>query len=416
MTNKSLISGVIAEFNPLHLGHHYLLQKAKHSSALGVVVVMSGNFVQRGEPAAFYKWARAKAALECGADLVLELPVSFSMSGAERFAFGSVSILDSLGCVDSLLFGSECGEINSLQTIAATISSPGFQGLIRRKMQTGIPFAAARQTIAEELLGEAGTLLREPNNILGIEYCKALFRLNSFIRPRTIERMGAAHDSLLPIAENGATQQVASASQIRRHIRSGEAFSHLLPEKAAHIFQQEVAAGRAPAGLEAVETAILARLRTMSREEFHRLPDISEGLENRIYSSVRTAVSLEELHIAIASKRYPHARIRRIILSAFLGLQREQLAPTPAYVRVLAFNDAGREILRIAKRNATLPIIANVSDLKTLDTAANTMFQAECRATDLYALCTPVKGPCGLEMTSSYWERKDLFGDSNQRG
>lgn len=414
MTNKSLISAVIAEFNPLHFGHSYLLKQAKRSSALGVVVVMSGNFVQRGEPAAFYKWPRARAALECGADLVLELPLGFSLAGAERFAHGAVSILDSLGCVDTLWFGSECGDINALQTVAATISSPGFLGLIRCKMQSGMPFAAARQTVAEELLGEAGALLRDPNNILGIEYCKSLFRLHSPIHPHTILRIGAAHDSQLALPQEGAV--IASASQIRRHIHSGEVYSHLLPESAAQIFEQECAAGRAPASLAPVETAMLARLRTMSREELHRLPDISEGLENRIYAGSRTAVTLEELHALIASKRYPHARIRRILLSAFLGLSCEELAPSPAYARVLAFNEVGREILRVAKRQATLPIIANASDLKNLDAAANMMFQTECRATDLYALCTPVKGPCGLEMTSSYWERKDLFGDSNQRG
>lgn len=406
MTKKPLISGIVAEFNPLHLGHRYLLQRAGQASPGGVAVVMSGNFVQRGEPAAFYKWPRALAAIQCGADLVLELPVSFAVAGAERFAFGAVSVLDALGCVDNLVFGSECGRVQPLQKIAAVLQGREFQDLLRHRLQPGISFAAARQAAVRELLGSPSDLLNEPNNILGIEYCKALLRLASSMQPQTLQRIGAPHD-----AQTFATHPFASASQIRGQIFRQEPFSGSVPAQAAQILQHELDAGRAPASLSAVETAVLARLRTMSREELSQLPDISEGLENRIYSSVRTVVSMEQLIAAVKSKRYSHARIRRILLSAFLGLDRQQLPDSPAYLRVLAFNETGREILRTAKRSARLPLLVNAADADALDKTGKTMFEAECRATDLYSLCTPVKGPCGLDMTCAYWERKDFFGN-----
>lgn len=406
MTKEPLISGIVAEFNPLHLGHRYLLQQARQVSPGGVTVVMSGNFVQRGEPAAFYKWPRALAAIQCGADLVLELPVSFSTAGAERFAFGAVSILDALGCVDNLFFGSECGRVQPLQEIAAALLSQNFQELLRYRMQPGISFAAARQAAVHQLLGSTADLLKEPNNILGIEYCKALLRLSSSMQPKTVQRIGSPHDAPSP-----AAHPVASAAQIRGQLFRQEPFSGSVPVQAAQIFQRELDAGRAPASLLPAETALLARLRTMNRAQLSQLPDISEGLENRIYSGIRTAVSVEQLISSVKSKRYSHARIRRILLSAFLGLNRTELPDSPAYLRVLAFNKTGREILRAAKHSARLPFIVNAADTALLDKTAKAMFETECKATDLYSLCTPEKGPCGLDMTCAYWERKDFFGN-----
>ncbi|WP_283607129.1 tRNA(Met) cytidine acetate ligase [Faecalispora anaeroviscerum] len=409
MTEKPLISGIVAEFNPLHLGHRYLMEQAKRSSPGGVAVVMSGNFVQRGEPSAFYKWPRALAALRCGADLVLELPVSFSVAGAERFAFGAVSVLNALGCVDRLVFGSESGDVETLSLIAEALLSRRFEGEVKSRLTFGVPFAAARQAAAAELLGAPATLLKEPNNVLGIEYCKALLRTGSSMRPRTVQRIGSPHDAPSFAPET----RIASASQIRQRLLQNESFSPYVPEEVVPIFQRELEAGRAPASLLPVETAILARLRSMSREELSQLPDISEGLENRIYSSIRTSISLEQLIFSIKSKRYSHARIRRILLSAFLGLNQRELPKTPAYLRILAFNETGREMLRTIKHTASLPIVTNAGDFALLGNDAKAMFETECRATDLYSLCTPEKGPSGLEMTCAYWERKDFFGNSN---
>lgn len=406
MIEKPLITGIVAEFNPLHLGHEYLIQKIKQSSPGGLAVVMSGNYVQRGEPAAFYKWPRALAALSCGADLVLELPVSFSVAGAERFAFGAISILNALGCVDQLVFGSESGDVPTLYSIAKALQSPAFEAIVKSHLSLGLPFATARQAAARELLGDSAALLSEPNNILGIEYCKALLRTQSSMQPKTVQRIGSAHDAPLT-----PETRIASASQIRKQIQQKEPFSAFVPKAAYPIFERELLAGRAPASLAPLENAILMRLRTMSREELSQLPDISEGLENRIFSSVRTCTSLEQLLISIKSKRYSHARIRRILLSALLGLNQRELPDAPAYIRILAFNETGRNMLRNIRRTATLPIVTNASDFASLLSGAKAMFETECRTTDLYSLCTPEKGPCGLEMTCSYWERKDFFGN-----
>ncbi|MDU7336914.1 MAG: nucleotidyltransferase [Clostridium sp.] len=407
MIEKPLITGIVAEFNPLHLGHEYLIQKIKQFSPGGLAVVMSGNYVQRGEPAAFYKWPRALAALSCGADLVLELPVSFSVAGAERFAFGAVSILNALGCVDQLAFGSESGNVPALYSIAKALQSPAFESAVKSHLSLGLPFAAARQAAAQELLGDSAALLSEPNNILGIEYCKALLSTQSTMQPKTIQRIGSAHDAPLLTGET----RIASASLIRKHIQQKESFSAFVPKTVYPIFERELLAGRAPASLAPLENAILSKLRTMSREELSQLPDISEGLENRIYSSIRACASLEQLLISIKSKRYSHARIRRILLSAFLGLNQQELPETPAYIRILAFNETGRNMLRDIRRTATLPIVTNAADFAPLSNDAKAMFETECRTTDLYSLCTPEKGPCGLEMTCSYWERKDFFGN-----
>ena len=411
MVGKPLIAGIVAEFNPLHSGHASLIRKVREAGCDAVVVVMSGNFVQRGEPALFYKWPRARAALACGADLVLELPLPWAAAGAERFALGAVSILSALGCVGVLAFGSENGDAAGLQRAAKAVCSPALRPLLRKKLASGIPFAAAREDAVRELFGgETADLLQEPNNILGIEYCKALDRLGSPMRPLAFLRSGSPHDA------GGAPDEgeFASSSQIRELILNGRPFSRLVPPEAGEIYRQEMDAGRAPALLKRAETAVLAKMRCMSRGDFRDLPDVSEGLENRIYESARAAVSLEDLYARIKSKRYPLARVRRIVLSAFLGLTAD-FPRLPPYLRLLGFSEKGRRILNTAKKTASLPIAANVSDILSLDKTADNVFELENRATDLYSLCTPCAEPCGLEMTCACWERKYLFGYSDKR-
>ena len=412
MAIKPRICGIVAEYNPFHCGHGALIREARRAGMQAVAVVMSGNFVQRGEPALFYKWARAKAALLCGADLVLELPVPWAVAGAEAFAHGAVFLLDALGCADMLAFGSECGDAGRLRAAARAVRSPLLKPLLHKELKTGASFAQARQAAVERLAdAETAGLFREPNNILGIEYCKALDALGSGIEPFTVGRIGSRHDA----PETPAAGKFASSSQIRRLILNGEPFEGLIPEAAAQIARTELESGRAPATLKPVETAILAKLRCMGPEELALLPDVSEGLENRIYAAAREAVSLEDLYGRVKSKRYAHARIRRIVLSAFLGLERRQLPQTPPYLRVLGHNERGREILHAAKRTARLPIMTNASDILSLDKGARDVFELENRAADLFALCVPRVQPCGLEMTRAYWERMYLFGYSNQR-
>jgi predicted nucleotidyltransferase len=392
--HKMLVAGIISEYNPFHLGHAALISRTRLGGATHIVAVMSGNFVQRGEPAALSKWARTRQALQNGVDLVIELPLPWALSGAEKFAFGGVSLLDAAG-VDMLSFGSECGSAGELQKAAQALTSPNLGEAIRYELKNGSTFAGARQKAIGSLFGEEmGALLRQPNNILGIEYLKALNRLHSSVKPFTIKRVGAAHDA--PISEG----TIASASRIRGLMQTGGEYSSLMPETAAGIVQQEMTLGNAPASITTAERAILSKLRTMSRKEFALLPDISEGLENRVYAAVRKATSLEEVYSLIKSKRYTHARIRRIVLSAFLGLDSAMSAGIPPYLRVLGFNKRGTEVLHSMKSRTKLPIITNSSDLFSLDNKAKNMVELECRSTDLFALCMPHIAPCGLDRTT----------------
>lgn len=392
-----LSAGIICEYNPLHLGHAELIAQTRRAGATHVAAVMCGNFVQRGEPAVLSKWARARQAMAGGVDLVAELPLPWAVSGAEKFALGGVSLLDALG-MTMLSFGSECGSAEKLTNAAAALLSPELKDALRKGLRGGETFARVRQKAVGALAGEeTEALLREPNNILGIEYLKAIRRLGSGMRPFTIRRVGAAHD------EESGKNEFASASQIRRLIRQNGDFARYMPEACAEIVRSEAAAGNAPAGFAPVERAVLAKLRTMSAEELSRLPDISEGLENRIYAAARKAGSLEELYSLIKSKRYTHARIRRIVLASFLGLDASMAEGLPPYLRILAINEKGQEILRKAKENLKIPVITNSSDILSLDSHAKNMLELECRATDLYALCMPHAAPCGLDRTAGIY-------------
>lgn len=389
-----LVAGIISEYNPFHSGHAALLSRTRLHGATHTVAVMSGNFVQRGEPAILSKWVRTKQALLNGVDLVVELPLPWALSGAEKFAFGGVALLDAIG-VDTLSFGSECGNVQELQEAAQALTCPALGEAIREELKSGCTFAQARQAAVKNLFGEKiSLLLQQPNNILGIEYLKALNRLPATMELFTIQRIGAAHDSA------SVEGKIASASQIRRLISGDGDFTSLMPETAAKAVSEEIALGNTPALITAAERAILAKLRTMTLMEFSALPDISEGLENRIYTSVRKAGSLEELYSMIKSKRYTHARIRRIVLSAFLGIDSAISEGVPPYVRVLGFNRRGTEILHRMKATATLPILTKSSDIALLNHYGKEIMELERRSTDLYALFTPKIAPCGLDMTT----------------
>lgn len=397
MERKPRIVGIVAEYNPFHRGHEYLIAQARQAGAQQIVAVMSGNYVQRGEPALFTKWARAKAALACGADLVIELPLPWSIAGAERFALGAVSLLDALGCVDTLVFGSESGENGPFLQAARLALSPELKSELKQELSSGITFAKARQTAVERLSnGNISGLLREPNNILAVEYCKAILQLNSALEPFPVLRAGNAHDSAAA-PENGT---FASASQLRAIIQQRQDFAPFLPLPAAKIFAQEISEGRGPASYQALETAVLAKLRCMSSGDMAMLPDVSEGLENRLWQAARNAVSLEDLFSRVKSKRYTHARIRRIVLAAFLGLRQDEIPVKPGYLRILGFSSRGRELLSTAKYTTKLPILTNNSGIFNLDKQSKNVIELENRVTDLYALCLPRIQPCGLEMTA----------------
>lgn len=388
------LAGIVSEYNPFHNGHAFLISKLRQNGMTHIAVVMSGNFVQRGDTAFLSKNARTRQALLCGADLVVELPLPWALAGAEKFAFGGVSLLASLGA-DMIGFGSECGSVESLKKTADALSSPLLRDEMQRELAEGKTFAAARQAAVKRLFDpKTAELLREPNNILGIEYLKAIQKIGCEIMPFTVERAGTGHD----VKETSGS--FASSSQIRQLAAAEEGYSAFMPQEAWQILKDEIEGQKAPAALSRIETAILARLRTMQKEDFSHLPDISEGLGNRIYAASRNACSMEELYRLIKTKRYPLARIRRIVLSAFLNLPAKLPCEEPPYIRVLGINKSGGEILQRAKAVSKIPIISRSSDLISLDQNAKTVFNLENRAADLYALCQPKISPCGLDRTA----------------
>lgn len=377
------VVGVICEYNPFHLGHARQIQwiRQRFGQDAAVACCMSGNFVQRGEPAVFDKFTRAKAAALSGADLVVELPMTAALSSAEGFARGGVAVLDSLGCVDALCFGSEHGDAEPLRALARLLLTPEFPAALQEELDGKVSFAAARAKAVEKLGGD-GALLRRPNDILAVEYCKALETLGSAMEPVTVLRPGDYHDTE-PDPEN------PSATALRKLLETGGGWQRYVPPKAAAVFaqapQHRMAWG---------ERAVLARLRTMTEAEFEALPFGSEGLWNRFLKACRRESSTEAILQAVKSKRYALSRLRRMLLCAYLGLTAEDLRRPVPYVRVLAFNDRGRALVRQARTAGKLPVV------NAGETPPDREFYAlEQRAADLYGLFLPpdVLPDCGAE-------------------
>ena len=334
------ITGIICEYNPLHLGHRKQLDLLKAQES-DVVCLMSGNFVQRGAPAIVDKMARAEAAVRCGADLVLELPVTAALSSAEGFAAEGVRILS--GFCDSLSFGAETADEKILMDLAAALLSPEFPEHLRTELDKGLSFPAAR-TAALAAMGLDAAPLALPNNILAVEYCKAILAQRSPMKPMPILRQGGYHETT-PDAEN------PSATALRAMMPHGNWLDYIPAEAHAALSSASVHT------LSAGERAVLCKLRTMGDAEFEALPYGSEGLWHKLMRAARTETTLEEVACAVKSKRYTRTRIDRMILCAFLGLTAADLASPAPYVRVLAFNDRGREILKQARQVFDLPNI-----------------------------------------------------------
>lgn len=374
--------GIICEYNPMHYGHvrHVEETRAMLGEECAVVCVMSGNFVQRGDLGVFSKHARAAAAAACGADLVVELPLTAVLSSAEGFARGGVQLLDALGICTHISFGSEAGETESLSELAGFLRTPDCAGLVAQELKTGIAYAAARQNAVGRVLGRKAEALRSPNNILAVEYLKALQEFQSVMQPLTIRRIGAAHDS----------EGAESASQLRRMLKAGEEPWHLMPEAASVIYAREIALGRGPVFMENAEAAVLSRLRCLRAEDFARLPDASEGLDQRLMRYAKTEPTLAAVLESAKTKRYPMSRLRRMVLAAVLGVTASDLLLPPQYIRVLAMNQKGKSVLREIKKKALLPVITKPAHVRTLLTGqAFALFEKESDATDFYVLAYP---------------------------
>lgn len=329
------ISGIVCEYNPLHLGHKKQIDFL-HAQGHSVVCLMSGNFVQRGHPAIFDKMTRANAALSCGADLVLELPVQYALSSAEGFAAGGVSILSKI--CDNICFGAENADRDTLMRVAGMLHSHEFSSYLRIYLDKGLSFPAARAE-ALSTMGADKTLLQTPNNILAVEYCKAILTQNSAMTPLPIHRPGSYHDEC-PDSEN------PSATALRRLLNENGPWSDFVPAAAiAHMKNAPIHS------IETGEQAILYRLRTMNEEEFAALPFGSEGLWRKLMHASRSCTTLNEIIEATKSKRYTRSRIDRMILCAYLRLTEQDLLSPAPYCRVLGFRDIGRDILRGAKES-----------------------------------------------------------------
>lgn len=378
------VAGIIAEYNPFHRGHRWQIGQVR--SVLGtdtaVVAVMSGNIVQRGDFAILSKHARAEAALRGGVDLVLELPAPWAAATAEHFALGGVSLLAATGIVTHLVFGSEEGKLEPLKKTAAALESEQYHERLRGYLSRGMTFAAAREQAVRELIGEDASVLAQPNNALAVEYLRSLNTLKCSMEPMTFQRVGAEHDS--PHA-----QEYSSASAIRRRLLEGEEWRSLVPESTADVLKREMEGGRAPVSINTCERAILAQLRKMKEEDFAPFDGGGEGLYHRIYDAVQTGTSVEEILTAAKTKRYPLARLRRMLLHSYLGIGAAQKGETPPYLRILGETERGRELLREMRKSASLPVITQPAEVRKLGGEVERLFEQEARCTDLYTLAFP---------------------------
>lgn len=382
------IAGIICEYNPFHNGHRYHISETRRTvvDCDGIVCVMSGNFVQRGDCAIMEKHVRARAAVLNGADLVIELPTPWVLSSAEGFAKGGIWLLERLGIVTHLSFGSECGDIDTLNAAAETMIDS--EWTIRDIMSTGISYAAAREKALAGIDPALGEILRRPNNILAVEYLRAIRTMRSPIQPVTVSRHMADHDS------GTACDNIASASYIRTDIEKNMDY---IPENIRDLYYNEIKLNRSPAALYNCERAILGCLRSMEQEQFDQLAHGGEGLGQKLYKAVQSENSLDGIMNAVKSKRYPMSRVRRMILCAWLSIGKNAAAGPPPYIRVLAANERGREMLREAKKKTYLPIITKPAAARDLDEASSKLFRTEARITAQYGLTQPNIGGAGDE-------------------
>lgn len=371
------VIGVVAEYNPFHLGHSYHIARSRELVGEGAVVcVMSGDFVQRGEAACFDKFTRAEAACRCGADLVVELPLPWCLSSAEGFARGAVALLDALGCTH-LSFGSEAGELSPLQALAEMLAEPAFNEQVKQIMAEtpAMSYAVARQAAASLRLGEVSELLAKPNNILAVEYLKALRRLSSPLQPVTVARFGSEHDG-----EGGAGK---AAKELRQRLREGRSIEPFVPAEAHAVYRDRERPDEA-----LLEAALLSRLRMLAAEDFERLPDAGEGLGRRLFRAAQNEPDLSSILAAAKSKRYAMARLRRLLCCASLGVTAGMAEGVPPYARVLAANARGRALLH-GLRASALPILTKPAEVRAIGGRAEEIFSLGAAAHDLYALAYP---------------------------
>lgn len=388
--------GLVVEYNPMHNGHAYHFHEAKRvTRADACVIVMSGNFLQRGEPALVSKWARTEMALRAGIDLVIELPLPFATATAELFALGAVSILDRIGIVDSICFGSESGELGWIASLAERLADEPqeFSLKLKHGLATGLSYPSAYAQAAAHLLQSVPStdnVLTEPNNILGLNYLLALKRLNSSIQPSTIKRQKAGYHQT-----SITDEQIASATAIRKLIFGEEAgFDELapyVPSTTLAILRDEFASGRGPLNWEQFRHPLFHRLLQLAPQELAAFNEVGEGIEYRLIDAAKRTRTVQELLAAAKNKRYTWNRLQRMLLAVLLNLRKStlhnlRLKEGAPYARVLGFNEKGRKLLHEAKRRSTIPLYTNVTD------GIHPMLDLDLAAASVYRLAAPVLG------------------------
>lgn len=389
------ISGIIAEYDPFHNGHAYHIAKTRALGTDAVVVALGGEFTQRGDPAWCSKYLRAQCAVMCGADLVVEIPLPYAVGSAERFAEGGIKVLSGLGCIDTLSFGSESGNTELIKRFADLEDSEKYINLVKEEMKKGIAVPAARQNAAEMISTDFSEIFNNPNDILAAEYVKFIKRENVSINPVAVKRYGAGHGEDVSYKSG-----IASASYLRT-FDNPEDIVQFIPKEVYDLILKEYADGKLPTDMKKYETAVLSILRTRSLDEIRKVPDAEkEGLYNRVYDSIKNSSSLDELYDNIKTKRYTMTRVKRVVTGTLLGLDNDVIkkAGVP-YIRVLAMNEKGAEILKTASETATIPIGSSLKNLSKMSPEALYMADIESRAEDIWQLCRRKPGLCGIAYT-----------------
>lgn len=390
----SRVLGIVAEYNPFHNGHLYHLEKAKKDTDSNyTVAIISGNFTQRGGTSLVDKWSKAEAAVSAGVDLVIELPVLYATSSAENFAEGAVKILDALKIVDSIAFGAETPDVEVLDKCAEVLyhEPKQYKTLLSHELSKGLSYPKARENALMMYLNDIrkfAKVLSSPNNILGIEYLKALKKLKSPLEAFSIPRYEVGHNDL------NFNNHIASSTAIRNMIKNDgfSALSSLMPSASYSILMKNMKAGHIIPDISVFEKEIIFTLRKMTPSQIAELPDVTEGLEFAIKNAANSCNTFNELMNLVKTKRYTATRLQRILVYALLGITKKDLAMSrklDPYARVLALNKRGKFLIaEIAKANPKLQIITSVKRFTDDNSNKNLQFMLEkdIWATNVYTL------------------------------
>lgn len=400
----SKILGVISEYNPMHNGHVYHLQQSlKLINPDFSVCIMSGNFVERGDTAIISKWARTKAALKNGFDMVIELPTIYSISSAENFAAGAIKILNTLNSDVTLSFGSECGDIEVLDSFAKILleEPPEYVTMLQHELAKGLPFPKARQNALLLYLNDirkSAHVLSEPNNILGIEYLKQIHKTKNKINAITIKRVGTDYNSL------ETTTKFASATAIRELLMQQKSVKKFMPQSSYEILKSECASGNFVLGLSEFEKEIIYKIRSMTAAEIANIPDVSEGLENKIKTAADSCNKLDDLIFMIKSKRYTLTRLNRILLYILLDIDKndyEHSKKLTPYIRVLGVSNHGKALLSEISANKKVNVITSVKDFldNNINRNLKAMLKKDIYASNIYTLAYKKNSTANLDFT-----------------